>query len=234
MATKTEKTPGNATGLRVGAVILWLAGIALEIVALLALVGKIPTGSDTMRWVLGIGALVLDLICVVIGSQLWKKSNRIDPASEKNKVKFWLWNNMGVIASVLAFLPFIILLLTNKDADAKTKKIGSIVAVVALLIAGLASYDFDPVSQEMLDAANNVYGATAMYYTKSGKVCHPHQDCQYIKNSELVEGTAEEAIRAGYTRPCKTCMAKDVKAGVITQEQMDEMVQVFKLDEAAE
>lgn len=226
MATKTEKTPGNATGLRVGAVVLWLAGIALEIVALLVLVGKLPTGSDTMRWVLGIGALVLDMICVIIGSQLWKKSNRIDPASEKNKVKFWLWNNMGVIASVLAFLPFIILLLTNKDADGKTKKIGSIVAVVALLIAGLASYDFDPVSQEMLDTANAVYGTTVMYYTKGGKVYHPHQDCQHLSDSELLEGTAEEAIRSGYTRPCKTCMAKDVKAGVITQEQMDQMVAV--------
>ncbi len=226
MATKTEKTPGNATGLRVGAVILWLAGIALEIVALLVLVGKIPTSGDTMRWVLGIGALVLDMICVIIGSQLWKKSNRIDPASEKNKFKFWLWNNMGVIASVLAFLPFIILLLTNKDADGKTKKIGAIVAVVALLIAGLASYDFDPVSQEMLDTANSVYGATVMYYTKGGKVYHPHEDCQHLSDSELLEGTAEEAIRGGYTRPCKTCMAKDVKAGVITQEQMDQMVAV--------
>ncbi len=233
MATKTQRPAGNATGLRVGAVVLWLAGIALEVVALLVLTGKIPA-QGAMFWVLGIGALVLDLICVVIGSQLWKKSNRIDPASEKNKVKFWLWNNMGVIASVLAFLPFIILLLTNKDADGKTKKIGSIVAVVALLIAGLASYDFDPVSQEMLDTANAVYGTTVMYYTKGGKVYHPHQDCQHLSDSELLEGTAEEAIRSGYTRPCKTCMAKDVKAEVITQAQMDEMVQVFKLDEAAE
>ena len=229
MATKTDKTPrtgGNATGLRVGAAILWLAGIALEVVALLVLTGKIATGSETMFWVLGIGALVLDLACVVIGSQLWKKSNRIDPASEKNKVKFWLWNNLGVIASVLAFLPFIILLLTSKDADGKTKKIGSIVAVVALLIAGLASYDFDPVSQEMLDTANAVYGTTTMYYTQSGKVYHPHQDCQHLSDSNVLEGTAEEAIRSGYTRPCKTCMSRDVRDGVITQDQMDQMVAV--------
>ncbi len=225
MATKTQKPAGNATGLRIGAAVLWLAGIALEVVALLILTGKLPVQA-AMFWVLGIGALVLDLICVVIGSQLWKKSNRIDPASEKNKVKFWLWNNLGVIASVLAFLPFIILLLTSKDADGKAKKIGSIVAVVALLIAGLASYDFDPVSQEMLDTANAVYGETTMYYTKSGGVYHPHRDCQHLSDSDILEGTAEEAIRGGYTRPCKTCMSKDVKAGVITQEQMDQMVAV--------
>ncbi len=225
MATKTHQPAGNATGLRVGAAVLWLAGIALEVVALLVFIGKIPA-EGAMFWVLGIGALVLDLVCVVIGSQLWKKSNRIDPASEKNKVKFWLWNNLGVIASVLAFLPFIILLLTSKDADGKAKKIGSIVAVVALLIAGLASYDFDPVSQEMLDTANAVYGETTMYYTKSGGVYHPHRDCQHLSDSDILEGTAEEAIRGGYTRPCKTCMSKDVKAGVITQEQMDQMVAV--------
>ncbi len=225
MATKTQKPAGNATGLRVGAAVLWLAGIALEVVALLVFIGKIPA-EGAMFWVLGIGALVLDLVCVVIGSQLWKKSNRIDPASEKNKVKFWLWNNLGVIASVLAFLPFIILLLTSKDADGKAKKVGSIVAVVALLIAGLASYDFDPVSQEMLDTANAVYGQTTMYYTKSGGVYHPHRDCQHLSDSDILEGTAEEAIRSGYTRPCKTCMSKDVKAGVITQDQMDQMVAV--------
>lgn len=225
MATKTQKPAGNATGLRIGAAILWLAGIALEVVALLVFIGKIPA-EGAMFWVLGIGALVLDLVCVVIGSQLWKKSNRIDPASEKNKVKFWFWNNLGVIASVLAFLPFIILLLTSKDADGKAKKVGSIVAVVALLIAGLASYDFDPVSQEMLDTANAVYGQTTMYYTKSGGVYHPHRDCQHLSDSDILEGTAEEAIRSGYTRPCKTCMSKDVKAGVITQDQMDQMVAV--------
>ena len=140
-----QRPTGNATGLRIGAVVLWVVAIVLEVLALLILVGKISTG-ETMRWVLGIGALVLDLICVVIGSQLWKKANHISPASEANALKFWLWNNLGVIASVLAFVPFIILMLTNKDADGKTKTIASVVAVIALLIGGVASYDFDPYS----------------------------------------------------------------------------------------
>jgi hypothetical protein len=52
---------------------------------------------------------------------LWKKANHIDPASEKNKAKFWLWNNLGTILSVLAFLPIIILVFTNKDLDKKSK-----------------------------------------------------------------------------------------------------------------
>ena len=66
--------------------------------------------------------IVLDLIFVVIGSQLWKKANHIKPASEKNKFTFWLWNNLGFIVSVIAFMPIIILILVNKDADKKPAK----------------------------------------------------------------------------------------------------------------
>ena len=66
-----------------------------------------------MYWL--IGALVVDLILVIIGSQLWKKANRLDPASKQSSVKFFLWNNMGLIASVICFLPIVILLLANKE-----------------------------------------------------------------------------------------------------------------------
>jgi len=98
-------------------------------------------------------ALVLDLVCVIIGAQLWKKANHIKPASEKNKFLFWLWNNMGLIACAVAFIPFVILALTNKNADKKTKAIATVVAVIALLIGGLASYDYNLVSEEQQKAA---------------------------------------------------------------------------------
>ena len=91
--TKKEAAPvGNATGLRIGAVALWVVAIVLEVVAYLMLIGKINlTFMATLTQV--IIALVLDLVCVIIGSTLWKKANHIKPASEKNKVLFWLWNN---------------------------------------------------------------------------------------------------------------------------------------------
>lgn len=124
---------GRAIGRRVAAVILWIVGILFEVAALLILNGTIYIGDNKLLFLLI--ALGLDLIAVIIASQLWKKANHIDPASEKNKVKFFLWNNLGVIASIIAFLPILILLLKNKDLDAKTKKIASIVAAVALVAA---------------------------------------------------------------------------------------------------
>jgi uncharacterized BrkB/YihY/UPF0761 family membrane protein len=71
----------------------------------------------------------------IIGSLLWKKANHIDPISEENKVKFWLWNNLGTILSVLAFLPIIIFVLSNKKLDKKSKTMVTAIAVVALAIA---------------------------------------------------------------------------------------------------
>ena len=131
---------GNATGLRVGAIILWVLAFAFEIMALLVLFGKVQWNFMPQLYQL-ILFIVLDLACVIIGSQLWKKANHIKPASEKNPTLFWLWNNMGVIVACLAFVPLIILILTNKDVDKKTKTIATIAAVIARLMAGGTSVD---------------------------------------------------------------------------------------------
>ena len=212
---KPAPETGNAAGLRVGAAVLWVAAIAFEVLALLILNGVVTlTFIPTMAQL--IICIVLDLICVVIGSMLWKKSNRIDPASEKNKVKFWLWNNMGVIAAVVAFVPFIILLLSNKNTDGKTKKIAAIVAIVALLIGGVASYDFDPVSLEEKEAAMSAYGDTMVYWAPFGKVYHTHEDCGSLNQSDtLTQGTVEQAIAANRTRLCKHCESRDEAEGTL-------------------
>ncbi|MBR5949920.1 MAG: hypothetical protein IKZ87_00630, partial [Actinomycetaceae bacterium] len=115
---------GNAGALRAGAVILWVAALLFEVLALLVLYGKVNLNFMPTLWQL-IAFLVIDLILVVIGSQLWKKANHIKPASEKSPLKFWLWNNMGVIASIVCFMPIIILILASKDLDKKTKAIAS-------------------------------------------------------------------------------------------------------------
>ena len=110
---------GNATGLRIGAIVLWVLAVVFEILALLVLFGKINLNFMSSLAQL-IVFLVLDLACVIIGSQLWKKANHIRPASEKEPLKFWLWNNLGLIVCIIAFVPFIILILTNKNMDKKT------------------------------------------------------------------------------------------------------------------
>ncbi len=220
---RKEAAPvGNATGLRIGAVLLWLVAFALEVVAVLMLNGKINLKFMPTLWQI-IVALILDLVFVIIGAQLWKKANRIKPASEKNKVLFWLWNNMGVIACAIAFIPFVILTLINKEADKKTKAIATVVAIIALLIGGVASYDFDPVSEEQQQAAISAI-SDDVYWSPFGKVYHTHDDCSSLNQSDtLTYGSVEEAIAANRTRLCAFCAKKDSITGVKTDQNVDEI-----------
>ena len=206
---KPAPEKGNAGGLRAGAVILWVIAIVFEVLAALVLFGKINLTFLPVMYQL-IAFIVLDLICVIIGAQLWKKANHIDPASERNKVKFWLWNNMGVVVCCFAFIPIIVLMLSNKDLDKKTKIVCTVVAAIALLIGGAASIDYNPVSQEQLTQAENVLGDTQVYWAPFGKVYHTHEDCQALNNSEtLTVGTVDQAIAANRTRLCSFCAKRD-------------------------
>ena len=206
---------GNAGGLRGGAVALWVLAIVMEVLALLVVIGKINLKFMPTMYQL-IAFLVLDLIFVIIGAQLWKKANRIDPVSEANKLKFWLWNNMGVIVCVIAFVPIIILMLTNKNLDKKTKTIATVVAVIALLIGGVCSYDFNPVSEEQQQAAIEAVSGD-VFWAPFGKVYHTHEDCQALNQSDtLTYGTVEQAIAANRTRLCSFCAKNDNITGVVT------------------
>lgn len=206
----------RATGKRVAAIILWLFAIACEVIAILKLKGVIEWIPQLSKVTFVIIALVLDLIFVVIGSQLWKKANHIDPASEKDKLRFWLHNNLGVIISVIAFAPLIVLTLTDKNLSKKDKTLVSAIAVVALLIAGFSSYDYNPVSAEQLAKAKQdvllVNPDGKVYYTEHGKKYHVSADCQHLQNSEtVIHGTIEQAYEHGITELCKTCYKKMLK-----------------------
>lgn len=210
----------SAKGKRVCAVILWLLAIACEVVAILNVFNKIELPKfSQMVWLIIL--IVVDLIFVVIGSQLWKKANHIDPASEKNKVKFWMWNNLGSLISVVAFLPLIIIVLTNKDMDKKTKTVVSIVAACALVIGGLSSYDWNPVSKEKLEAARaeilangnydtNEKGEPVVYWLEHSKKYHINKNCSAINRSntsdEIMRGTIDAAYEHGLTEPCRICI----------------------------
>ncbi|MGI6607830.1 MAG: hypothetical protein ACOX1F_02445 [Erysipelotrichaceae bacterium] len=210
--TKEERRQG-ASGKRIAAVIFWLIAFAFEVVAILVVNKTIfikPFTSDYMLYTL-IALLVLDLIFVIIGSQFWKRANDIDPVSEKNKLKFFLWNQMGLIVSVICFFPFILLLLNNKEMDAKTKKIVTAVATVAMLISGVASADWNPMSEEERIALEEEITAE-VYYTTFGRKYHTHSDCQAIVNSKTIyHGPIADALDAGRTELCKFCAARDGK-----------------------
>ena len=212
---KAAAPVGNATGFRVGAIALWVVALAFEVLAYLVLIGKINLNFMPSLWQM-IAFLVLDLICVIVGSQFWKKANHIKPASEKNKTLFWLWNNMGLIVCAVCFIPFVILALTNKEADKKTKVIATVVAVIALLIGGACSIDYNPVSAEEQQAAMEAI-SDDVYWSPFGKVYHTHDDCSSLNQSDtLTVGSVEQAIAANRTRLCSYCAKRDEITGVTT------------------
>ena len=213
---KTEYKKANAVGnsvpLRIGAVCCWVLALLCEIFALRAFQGYplLKSGLSTNAQM--VAFLVIDLILVIVGAQLWKKANHIKPMSEKRgKFLFYLWNELGVIMACVCFIPLIIILLKNDKLDKKTKTIAAIVAVVALLITGVASADFHPISAEQKQDAEAQI-TTDVYWTQFGHKYHLNADeetgCPHIRNSStLYKGSVTEAIESGRTAICSYCAA---------------------------
>lgn len=224
--TTTEELLGatkkNALPYRIFAFVLWIVAIGFEVMAILFFTHTLEFSFTTenpgwtISWAVSLG---LDLICVIIGSLLWKKGNHLDPAPKKNKFRFWVQNNLGVIISVIAFAPFIIFALTDKKANKQSKIIAVVAAAIALVIAGLFSYDWNPLSQEeMLENAH----IDTVYWTASGTVYHAYDDCGHLNHTvELFTGTSQTAIENGKTRLCKTCEARAAKEAELAIDTSD-------------
>lgn len=201
----------RAKNKRIIAIVLWVIAILFEVIGILRLSGVINLFSNLSVTTFLIICILLDLAFFIPGSLIWKKANHIDPASEKDKTKFWVINNLGTILSVLAFLPLIVFVLTNKDLDKKSKGIVTVVAVIALLIAGVTSYDFNPVSKEQLEKAEkevlNVSESGKVYWAPHSKKYHVDPDCPAFSQSETVyEGTVKQAYEHNLTDPCRRCI----------------------------
>lgn len=244
VATEVKIQHVEATGevgnKRIIAIVLWILAIVFEVLALLSvkqdspIFGRLPL-LEPMYWM--VIFLVLDLICVVIAGQLWKKANHIDPPSEQNKFEFFVKSQLGAILSVIAFLPFLILALLDENADQRTKTIAAIVAGIALAIGVGSSADFNPVSSEDLQAMEQnaiELGDGTVYWTKSGTVYHLNPNCQAIINSSTIfSGDAAAAYEHGLTRPCKFCakasgsdtLKKMSEAGTVTEAPSDQAAQ---------
>lgn len=214
----SEEAKGKAKQLRAFALLAWLIAIGGEVFVIL----KKLISNDTLVWL--IVAIVGILIFAVVGNVLWKKANRLDPASEKQKFKFFVQNQLGAIIAVIAFLPLVILIFTNKDADKKTKGIAGAIAIVALLVAGITGIDFDPPSVEKYtERINNqseivqelTGGHDHVYWAPTGKVLHIYEDCPHLKNSiNIGSGTVKEAWEArgiSDNRVCRTCAPRAAK-----------------------
>ncbi len=205
----SAESKGKAKQLRLFAFLAWIIAISAEIFAIFKLIS-----NETLVWLIVVIVGILAL--AITGSMLWKKANRLDPASEKDKVKFFVQNQLGAIMGVLAFLPLVILIFMNKDTDKKTKGIAGAVAVVALLIAGIAGIDFNSPSieqytkeiNEQTSVIKNLnYDNDNVYWTRAGNKYHIFEDCQHIKGrDEITNGTVKESWeKKGISELCKTC-----------------------------
>ena len=210
----TPEAKSKATMFRVIAVIGWVIAIGIEVFAIFWLLRQDSTQSWYM-WAL-IGALVAIAAFAIAGSQFWKKANDLDPAKKSEPVRFFVQNQLGVIISIIAFLPLIILIFTNKNMDGKQKGIAGTIAIVLLVGAGLLSADFSPNSVEDETAqqvanegqiddytaiVEELTGANAVTWTLSGNVYHLCEDASAVNlqsaDNQIYAGTVSDAHTAG-------------------------------------
>lgn len=210
----TAEAKSKATGFRIVAVILWILAIAAEAVAIFWLLRQ-DTSQSWFLWAL-IGALVVIAIFAIVGSQFWKKANHLDPAKKSEPVRFFVQNQLGVIISIIAFLPLIILIFTNKNMDGKQKGIAGGIAIALLVAAGLASADWSPNSvedetaqqvanegqiDEYTDIVQQLTGGNEVTWTLSGTVYHLCADASAVNlesaDNQIYTGTVSDAHTAG-------------------------------------
>jgi hypothetical protein len=211
----SQESKGKAKNFRLLAILAWIIAFGLQIGAIFVL-RKAPVN---MTWLIIL--IAVDLVFAIAGNLLWKKSNRLDPASVKDKTKFFIQNQLGAIISVIVFLPLVILIFTNKNLSGKQKGLVGTIAVAAMLLAGITGIDLNPPSQEeyqeqteQVESLND--GVNMVYWTKSGKSYHLYQDCSYIntdRTDEIFEGSVAQAREMKkITDLCDRCENRAIKA----------------------
>jgi len=152
----TQDQKGKAKKLRIFAVLSWIAAIATQIFGIVMLSkGAFNNGNLPLL----IGIFVVLAIFALAGNLMWKRSNRHDPASKSEPVKFFIQNQLGAIITVLAFLPLLALIFLDKDMDPKTKKMaGGVGAALAALVFA-SGVDLNPASTEQYTEDMNACAA---------------------------------------------------------------------------
>ncbi|HNP15567.1 MAG: hypothetical protein KF739_04905 [Cryobacterium sp.] len=226
--TPTADSKSKAVRFRIIAAVLWVVAIGTEVFAIFWLLRQSP--FETWHLILLIGLIVVIGVLASVGSWLWKKANRLDPASKKDKFRFFVQNQLGAIVTILAFLPLIIMIFLNKDMDGKQKGIAGGIAIVIGLVAVLVfGVDWNAPSQEAYaqdtDAVVFLTGADEVTWTKSGNVYHLCQEASDVnresKDGQIYVGSTHDAVAAGKSRLTKK-LAQEVKeCGIDPQKLAD-------------
>jgi len=146
----------KAKKLRLFAGLSWFVAIGTEIAGIVLL---LKNKFDSGNLALLIGILVVIAVFAIAGSLMWKASNKHDPATKAEPVKFFIQNQLGAIITVIAFLPLLALIFLDKDMDPKNKKIAGAVGVGLAALATVIGVDFSPPSTEQYTQDMNACAA---------------------------------------------------------------------------
>jgi hypothetical protein len=199
----SPENKSKALTFRIIAAVLWLLALGGEAFAIFYLLKQNPVNLLFL-----IIAIVVIGLLAIGGSLLWKRANRFDPARKADKVRFFVQNQLGVIISILAFLPLIILIFTNKNMDGKQKGIAGAIAIVVLIVAGLFGVSWNPPSVEQYDSETQTVialtGQDLVFWTKEGKVYHLCEEASAVNlesaDNTIYSGTVADAHGAGKER----------------------------------
>ena len=222
--TPTPEAKRKATRLRWIAAAAWAVAIGIEIFAIFWILKQVPVNM----WLL-IGAIVVTGVLSVVGSLLWKQANRLDPASRSDSTRFFVQNQLGAIIAIIAFLPLIILIFTNKNMDGKQKALAGGVGIVVLLVAAIFGTSFTSPSQEQYAAETNIVekltGVDEVFWVKGGSVFHVCETVPDVNkesaDGQIYRGTVAAAHAGGKDRLTLRWQSEAVKYCGYTQEQVD-------------
>lgn len=215
----SPEAKSKAKQFRLYAILAWVAAMIAQAMSIMKLIS-----DDTL--VMMIIAIVVILGIAVVGSTFWKKSNKLDPPSEKNALRFFLQSQLGAIMGVLCFLPMVIMIFTSNSISGKTKAIAGSAASVAMTAAGISGVEFDAASIEKYseeikkqnkEAKSFGINTDKVFWSKAGNKYHAFNDCQYIKGKDLSSGSIKDSWEAkGISELCKVCQKKSKKATIST------------------
>ena len=143
-ATQGQKSA--ATRLRLFAALCWIVAIGGEIAGIHLFYQHKFDQPGNMP--LLVGLLIGMAVFAIAGNLLWKAANRHDPARASDTFKFFFQNQLGAIITLIAFLPLVFLILTDKNMDPKTKKVAGSVGAVLAVLATLVGVSYQPPSVE--------------------------------------------------------------------------------------
>lgn len=209
----TPEARKRALIFRIVAGALWLIAIGVELYLIFGVLMK--DNSDGFPMTRLIVLLVVMGVLSVVGSLLWKRANHMDPASEKDKVRFFVQNQLGAFVAVVAFLPLVVLILLNDDMDKNQKTIAGGIAGVILVVATLVGIDFDSASVERYTIEAQwdrqrviaMTGEDEVFWVDTGRVFHLCAEVSPLQKTstatEIKAGTVQAAIDGGMERLTK-------------------------------